>query len=281
MKSVSRVALTLLSLCGSAGLQAQTIEVIPLHAPPVLDAQPAEWADHPGQLVPLQPLVDSSVVEASEVLVKAGYFGDQVIFYMEWPDAEADLLHKPYVWSEQRGKYVKGPQREDRLALQFGISGTFDANWLSGNAFKADMWHWKSSRSNPLGLAHDKMTTVSTSKLLRGARMTAADGSAVYVLRQNDAGSDLYRTARYSSREEAVMPKYVLLSEAEGSIADIAAKGVWRDGRWHLEMLRKMDTGHTDDVVFQTGQRVKGAISVFDRSENEDHKVSATLDFQF
>lgn len=36
-----------------------------------------------------------------------------------------------------------------------------------------------------------------------------------------------------------------------GSKVDITGKGVWQDGRWVVEMRRRLDTGHDDDIQFK------------------------------
>lgn len=77
------------------------------------------------------------------------------------------------------------------------------------------------------------------------------------------------------------MPKYELASQPQGSIADVKAKVVWQNGVWRLELSRKFDTGHIDDVRFELNQSIRGGIAVFDASENENHIISETLLFQF
>ena len=137
------------------------------------------------------------------------------------------------LWDEAAQRYRKGSEREDRFALQFEMSGEYSSDWANARDFEADMWHWKAARSNPTGLAHDKKTTLSSSKLLRAASIPSADGSNRYVFRESDAGTPLYRTLRYSgAKEKDVMPKYELLLDPQGSIADVKASGRWR--RWLL-----------------------------------------------
>ncbi len=261
-------------------LSAQTIKVHKLSFAPTLDGNGTEWSSIPATTVALTPLLpDDSVVEARQVIVKAGYHGEEIYFYLEWVDAESDMLHKPYVWDEAKSKYVRGPQREDRLALQFQIKGDYTADWRSNQDFTSDMWHWKSSRSNPINLAHDKVVVQSSARLLRAAKIQGHHGP-VYILRKSDAGKEIYTTRRYRKKSRLTMPKYILNEDSTGSITDIHAKGVWADGHWHLELRRKLNTGHDDDAVFRPGQSIKGAIAVFDSSENEDHNISTTLLFQ-
>lgn len=42
----------------------------------------------------------------------------------------------------------------------------------------------------------------------------------------------LYKTKRYSRKQGDVVPKYILTENAQGSVADIKARGVWKDGKW-------------------------------------------------
>ncbi|MCP4432479.1 MAG: hypothetical protein GY806_16010 [Gammaproteobacteria bacterium] len=261
---------------------ADTLQIVPvhrLHFSPILDGSGSEWASIPTVTIPLRKLVPDSIVEANNVMVKAGYDSDYIYFYFEWVDSEKNTLHKPYLWDEAKNKYLRGPQREDRLALQLAIKGEFSADWRSGNEFTADMWHWKSVRSNPAGLAHDKLLHISSTRMLRSAEIEGRNGP-VYIIRKSDSGKSIYTTRRYSKKDKAIMPKYILNDNPSGSVADIKAAGVWSDGKWHLELRRKLNTGYDDDAVFLPGHALKGAISVFDGSENFDHNYSSELLFQ-
>ncbi len=213
--------------------------------------------------------------------VKFGTFDGNVCFVFQWNDSSHDYHHKPYVWNEGSGKYEKGSQREDRLAVQFAMGGDYDTNWFSGKEFQADIWHWKSARSNPAGLAQDKMTIVSKTKTKKAYEGKAQDGSTIYIKRPSDAGDKLYKTKRYATKEEAIMPKYIATDNPQGSVTDVKAKGVWANGSWTLEGCRKMNTGNADDVVFSNGKPVKGGIAVFNHTGDDDHNHSGNLVFQF
>ncbi|MEH6471515.1 MAG: ethylbenzene dehydrogenase-related protein [Halopseudomonas sp.] len=280
--SLSRllIALALLPFI-SATVWAQTIQIHPLTGNPALNIESPLWNSLSSTSVPLKSNSADYSTSIDQVLIKAGHFDNQVFFYLEWHDDTEDLTHKPYVWDNQQQRYIQGTKREDRLALQFEISGEFDADWISGKEFIADMWHWKSYRSNSLGLAHDKLTQISKSSLLRSHRATSRDGTPLYLLRPSDAGNPLYTSQRYRHYSADEMPKYKLLDNASGSVTDIKANGIWKKGRWQLIMSRQLNTGHSDDVVFELGKKVRGGIAIFDHSENHQHMVSETLNFQF
>ena len=268
-------------LLSPAALAVNHVKVHELGAAPTLDGDSGDWAAVPATRVPLRQSRDGGHSSVPEVEVRAGVHGDEIFVLLRWPDATEDRAHKPYVWSEEEGKYVDSGRREDRLALQFAMSGDYTTDWFSGQTFSADMWHWKAHRSNEIGLAHDKMTIVGKSPVKRAFEARARDGSTIYIRRPGDAGGKLYRSKRYITREQPEMPKYILDPQVSGSVADIRARGEWKDGMWTLELRRKLDTGHTDDVVFRPGSTVAAGIAVFDRTGDDDHNISDVLTFQF
>lgn len=254
----------------------QTIAVKPLPAQPVVDGRAAEWDAVREVKIPVK-----GVVGVGSVHMRAGTSGDSVYFLVRWQDSSADTQHKPFLWDAAKERYVGGPQREDRFALQFAMSGDYTTDWFAGVAFSADTWHWKAARSNPLGLAHDKMTIITLDKVARAYKAQARNGSTIYIMRPADAGDKLYTTKRYRERQQNVMPKYILTDDPSGSVADVMAAGRWQDGWWTLELARRLDTGHADDVVFTPGQSVRGGIAVFNHTGDDKHDISETLVFAF
>ena len=284
LTSIFAISISCLSLSAPTA-SATTGPVVQVHAldtPIVLDGDATDWLGIPAVEIALKPTESGLSASVPSVKVKAGIHGEHVSMYFEWADSTEDTMHKPWQWDDQKERYVKGPQREDRLAVQFRIDGDYTTNWLSGQEFTADMWHWKSSRSNPLNIVHDKSTKVSRKKLLRSYSTIAPDGEKMYIARPGDEGDKLYKTTRYVDKELPIMPKYLLLDRApEGSVADVEAKGVWRHGKWHLEVRRRLDTQHDDDVKFSVGSAIAGGIAIFNQSDNNEHTVSDVITFQF
>lgn len=257
----------------------QTIPIVQLKFAPTLDGSAEDWRDVPELKIPLTYLNHPELVKT--VLLKAGVFGDQVYFYSEWEDSTEDIMHKPHLWDETKQKYIEGSQREDRFALEFAMDDHYDANWFSGQEFKADMWNWKAARTNPIGISHDKMTIISKQAMPESYKGTLPDGSTIYIQRPTDSGEEPYITKRYFKKQQDLMPKYFPREALAKGTDDIKAKGIWKDGKWHLEQSRKLDTQQTDDVRFALNTTVKGAIAVFDHDENEKHFISQTLLFKF
>lgn len=280
-KRGAALVLAALTLAASPSAFTQTIQMADLASAPALDGDAGDWSDVSGTTIALKNTSPEGTSKIESVTIKGGVHGDDVYLLLTWSDSSHDIQHKPFVWDAAAKKYAKGKQQEDRLAIQFLMSGDYSTDWLSGKTYEADMWHWKAFRSNTLGLVHDKMTIIGSEQQKKAYSAQARNGSTVFIKRPGDAGDKLYKTKRYSKNEGDVVPKYILADNPQGSIADIKAKGVWKDGQWTLELKRKLDTGNSDDKAFSRGESVLGGIAVFDHSGNEDHNYSETLTFQF
>lgn len=266
-------------LAGDA--DAQTIQVKKLNRAPTLDGNANDWEQVEATVIPVAGLPGNKVVGVDEISVKAGVAGDSVYFLWQWKDDTEDIQHKPFVWDEKAGKYEAVPQAEDRFAVNFAMEGDFTYDWFSGQTFKADNWHWKAARTNPGGLAHDKMIIITTEPTKKAFKATARNNSEIYILRPSDQGDELYTTKRYAVKEKNMMPKYIMSDNPQGSVTDVKAKGVWKDGVWTLEFKRLLDTGHPDDLAFKAGDVVPAAIAVFNHTGDEHHNTSKTIYFQF
>jgi DMSO reductase family type II enzyme heme b subunit len=271
------VAAVALSMSASAAFAGQELQARPIDRTIVLDGEIEDWAGIRGLTVPL-----SGIGGADRVELTAAIHGDRIYVLAVWDDPTENDLHKPYQWNEAAYAYEKTDRMEDRLAISWAMSGAFSANKIDGNEFTADVWHWKANRSNMAGLAHDKSWRVSRTPFEHGREFRTPSGDIVYLARPSDAGDQLYKPIRYHLKQSAIMPGYEINPAAEGSIADVRAKGVWRDGRWYLELSRRLDTGHDDDVAIPATGTIEIAVAVFDGLSNNvvdggAHSVSDKL----
>lgn len=58
------------------------------------------------------------------------------------------------------------------------------------------------------------------------------------------------------------------------------AKGAWSNGKWTLELARKLNTGNADDTEFDLSRTYKLAVSVHDRTGDMD-KASDLIVLRF
>lgn len=262
-------------------VSAENITVLKIQTPLVIDGLYKDWKNIPAVTISLKKIKPDSITSVNKARIKVAATNDDVFFYIEWSDPTKNIQHKPWVWDKNKEKYVRGPQREDRVALQFAMRGDYTSNWFSGNDFTADMWHWKASRSNPLGLAHDKSTIISQSKLLRASKYKGDNGKNIYISRPSDQGDKLYKTKRYRKYINDMLPKYIMAKDPKGSATDVKAKGMWYKGKWHVEFSRKKNTSNDDDVIFPKIGAVIGGIAIFNQSDNDDHVYSSDIKFLF
>lgn len=171
-------------------------------------------------------------------------------------------------------------------------------------AEKGDLWHWKAARSAPYDHADEAWLTVAgnpTGSYRETGRRkdtgrggdvknASADGSRPIYM-QNPA---IAPTAKgFLLMEEAVRIKdysrfvkgdiipFRLPLRPSGSRADVKAESRYADGRWHLMLSRKLDTGHEDDVLFNPLKRYSFAMAVFDNSGDDHSKATKALSLIF
>ena len=80
-----------------------------------------------------------------------------------------------------------------------------------------------------------------------------------------ERGEAVEVTPQTTFKDGTTVPGYILERPA-GSRADIESKGVWLDGRWHVELKRALDTGHHDDVQFDITEIYRFGIAVCDNT---------------
>ncbi len=151
----------------------------------------------------------------------------------------------------------------------------------------ADQWHWKAARTNPIWYTDDKwidnkILTKVQEPNLKKRREAAQHGDAKgegnlnysdnktkdgkpklmhhggttgsYFLKKDDATPIDYSKAIF--KKEDTIPGYIL-ARPRGSRGDVDAVGGWKDGRWTLEIGRKLVTGDkAHDVQFDDLKKI-------------------------
>jgi hypothetical protein len=263
-----------LTFAASLPAQAETtVNAATLKAPITLDGKIDDWSGIAPVTVPLSEIGRKGGRVAS-VEIRAAVHGDMFYMLAVWEDRDESKLHKPYRWNEASQSYKATKIGEDRFMVSLPMEGPFTDNKLDGSEFTADVWYWKSQRSNTAGLAHDKNWRVSPKRFKKAERFRGPNGNTVYLKRSSDAGDKLYRSQKYEVKQDELMPRYKVNMAAQGSIADVKARGVWRNGRWYLELARKLDTGHADDAVIPAAGTIEISFAVSNGTTGGDHSVS-------
>jgi hypothetical protein len=200
---------------------------------------------------------------------------DRVFFLVQWADKSEDKEHHPWVWSEEEGSYSIGEQVEDALALQFSAKKLGDC-MLSGQGFVTDLWFWRAARTDPVASAEDGSLVVSTERLPKASFYEAKNKRTVWVKEQRDEGTAPYRSQVAGTFEGDKVHRYVP-REPSGSVADVDAKGAWKNGQWTVELARSLDTGDKIDVAFKSGGEYYFSAAIFNARERSEHSTSKEL----
>ncbi len=269
-------------------------------------------------------LVGAGKVEGKVMELKARsvYTKNDIFFRFEWPDKDKSMDKN--AWKFTGGNWVKQKANEDRLGVlweinridKFATKGCAvlchnesknNKEWyyaVSSPREKADLWHWKSVRSNPVGFTEDGFVIDNPKKEPEKGRKRDA-GNGPYKAGNNRnkdkngpafaqdpakkasfSGSLLKSeaitlTSAHTPREGDWLPGYVLNANWKDSFGDVKTQGVWKDGKWTVMLSRMLDTGNDDDVQYNTRKKYSFAVGVFDNSGAEHSYNSDPLKLQF
>jgi signal transduction histidine kinase len=121
-----------------------------------------------------------------EVFIQAAYDREKIYFFIRWPDATKNVLKRAWVYDAKirqwrsklkdkrlPGKWIKPDEKienEDRFTIMWNIDNSImgfnsfgckitchgDRKHTNAPNERADTWHWKSVRTNPLNYIDDK-----------------------------------------------------------------------------------------------------------------------------
>jgi len=174
-----------------------------------------------------------------------------------------------------------------------------------------DLWQWKAVRSNPMGIADDDFFGAPAPEWSGVRRYKAgyiADGKDSGGISMNwkwytphgiipkrikpysDINSskpavgwydyDAYSKNKDYFKTGDIMPSVVRKANTiEGDQADVQAKGIWRDGWWHLELVRALDTKSPNDLPIKPG--ICMWVVAFDHTQIRHTRYSRPLQIEF
>ena len=224
----------------------------------------------------------TSVGTSAKVTIKSVHTDSHIAFLVRWEDATRDdKAHKPWVWNAEKKAYEQGKEQEDAMALAFEHTGPFTADMLSPVDAVWDLWTWKATRSDPVGYALDKTHRYSTIKPEGKAKEhRSRTGTPVWIQRPDDSGESTQKSVKAPLAHSGDVLAAYAIKEPAGSGADVRAKGIWENGYWTVELLRKLNTGHPDDTAFDPARTYDMAVAVQDRTGDMD-KSSTNIRLSF
>jgi hypothetical protein len=191
---------------------------------------------------------------------------DMIYFLVQFPDAAPSETHKCWIWDKGEEVYKPGNDREDMFVMKWKMSGdsiSFSPDLVEPHT--ADIWFWKACRTNPGGYLDDKNQVITKEEAEGTTPVKSNKYGTLYLSRKGDAGKSAYEEQIFFEYYGDFILKYYL-RQPEGSRADIRGKGRWADGQWTIEIERKLDTGHEDDIALSVGQSYVFGVCLYEMS---------------
>ncbi|MBN2474782.1 MAG: hypothetical protein JXB62_09250 [Pirellulales bacterium] len=246
----------------------------------------------------------------TEVTLRALHNGQELFVCAEWLDPDEDRQYTPWEKTDDGWRHLitneddESTYYEDKFSLVFPAAGDWQferfgcavychAGGGRAYGYKAadrmvDVWHWKSTRTDPVGQVDDKYWSVADlsakdigrhgdPKQSGGYKKNVSqdkshpaflpDGPA--AVKQGMISAD--HAVEYSEEAAARIPAETIVpgivaAGAVGDRGDVACTSRHEDGRWRVYVRRKLDTGSQYDVKFIPGQPYPFGCAAFDRS---------------
>lgn len=240
---VNLALLSLLILVNNSAVAEINLSCHKAKLPPVVDGDPTDSAWKKTH----QALVPDGVADI-EHSVRCVYTNDEIYLLVSFPDATENRAHKTLIWNEADDRYKVGPRREDTVVVKWNMEPkVVDLSLRADLPYKADIWYWKAYRTDHAGFADDKYHVYTNEPLRKSKKILSKTGQRFYLRRSGDDGNASYKTRIYTTNRGQEVEGYELKLPT-GSRADVAAKGVWKDGMWNVEFSRLLITKSADDV---------------------------------
>lgn len=249
----------------------------------------------------------------STVELKSVYTDANIYIYASWPDRTESVFKD--IWIKQAdGTWQQADDDEDRLGLLWEIDNSMPefsrgrgameichqdpdnagqmmkSTRLTGG--RADLWHWKAARTNPVGFCDDQFVDPEGRKSDPGTSAykdnVNEDGTAPAMM---PPGGPMDSPFLFAA--EAVpfddgafkpgdrVPAYILRTP-DGDRADIEAHGVHEQGYWTVVLKRSLETGNpSTDVQFAPGGAYVFGVALFDNAGDDDHIKSRPIRLSF
>lgn len=258
---------------------------------------------------------------ATEVTLRSVYADGSIYFLAQWADPTKSLERWPWEkqpdesWKQletAREEHDESTYYEDKLAFVWNIDdsitgfeqngcfvtchagegGGFGKKYTANPGEIGDTWHWKSVRTGPVSQIDDKYVDDT-------GRHGDPKDSGGYSDNLNEAGDG----PAFTSPTQPTPPYWILDSEKQpfddiynpgdkiagivtspfvGDRGDITAEGIYSDGKWTLEIARKLVTESQYDVQFSdTEKRYHFGVSVFDNTQVRHAFSSGAYSLEF
>ncbi len=296
------------SSSAAPGGKANTLTAVKVDAAST-DGAAGFWANAPVLTVHTKAS-EKGKADGPDVNVQAAYDAKSIAVRLEWADTTNSIINKPWTWDGSA--FTRTTELGDRMGVMFPIENNANfaskgcagichnqdekaEKWWMGTDSKderLDLWQWTAASTNPVNQAQDEWISVQTDpkNMESGTHPDAqkGGGSASNVNKEKNGplymnGKDITASIIITGEQAPIdtsklakgahIPSSVL-GPWTGSRGDIQAKGVWKDGKWVVVLLRALDTGNDDDLVLTPPKAYPLGVAVFDQAEHFAHTVA-------
>jgi len=247
--------------------------------------------------------------DGPDVSVQAVYDGKNLALRIVWADKTASVLHRAWVWDGS--KFSRSDEMQDRMAVMFPIENNAkfstkgcgaachnedkdNKKWWMGSdsaSVRYDLWQWSAANSNPAGQAQDQWVgkqedPTNHESALHGDALKSG-GSIANINKDKNGpaymnGTSITATQILTGQQVAIdtskltkgaMIPSSIVAPWVGSRGDIKAKGVWKNGKWTVVLMRALSTGNDDDLTLTPPKAYPLGVAVFDHADQVDHTV--------
>ncbi len=245
------------------------------------------------------------------VTLRALHDGNRLYMLAEWPDEHEDRVCRPWRRTEDGWKHLairpggENVHAEDKLSLifpiepdpwfeQFGCAASCHVGGGRDYGYKGtprmlDVWHWKATRTDPVGQVDDQYFSKVDFEEKNVGRLSDPKESGGYKANVSEDKAnpawlpDELRFVRdgmipeehaveYKAEAAAAIPPGTIIpgmvvSPIIGDRGDVRCVSEHADGRWRVYMERSLDTGSPYDAPFVPGTPLSFTVAAFDHSQ--------------
>lgn len=245
------------------------------------------------------------------VTLRAMHDGSRLYMLADWSDECEDRVCRPWRKTKDGWKHLatrpggENVHAEDKLSFifpiepdpwfeQFGCAASCHAGGgrdygYKGTPRKLDVWHWKATRTDPVGQVDDQYFSKVDFEEKNVGRLNDPKESGGYEANVSEDKShpawlpDEPRFVRngmipkehaveYTAEAVAAIPPGTIIpgmvvSAMVGDRGNVRCVSEYADGRWRVFMERALDTGSEYDAPFVPGKPLSFTIATFDHAQ--------------
>jgi mono/diheme cytochrome c family protein len=196
---------------------------------PVNDPLAAAWKSAPSTPIRLISLWNRGA-QIPNLVVRSLNDGHTIAFLLEWDDATRDV------------STIRPQDFRDSIALQLFAGNGYPPISMGDSNSEVTIWQWKADWQEQIN---------------RGRRMGPRDAHPNMVepsypgpgLAALEVGNQNALTSRFSPVEEATARGFGTITPKPQPQQHVAGQGMWRDGKWHVVVSRRIEPGSGIDIA--------------------------------